>query len=84
MIALLLAASPIIALVLVLLLVIVVVGIRQEPSGTELTSQPPTRVAALVRRLLGVSVRKPDTQATDEDRTPESCLAGHSAEGPGR
>jgi hypothetical protein len=71
MAALLLAA---VALVLVTLIV-VVVGIRQEPSTTALRTQPPTRTAALVRRLLGVSVRRPDPQPTDEDHSPESCLA---------
>jgi hypothetical protein len=77
MIALLLAASPAIALVLVVLIV-VVVGIRHEPSTVELRSQPPSRLAALVRRLLGVSVRRPDPHATD-DETPESCFAGRSS-----
>ncbi len=78
MAALLLAISPVIALALVLL-VMVVAGIRQEPPTVELRSQPPSRVAALVRRLLGVSVRRPDPHAADDDRTPESSVAGHSA-----
>jgi hypothetical protein len=71
MAALLLAAA---ALVLTALIV-VVVGIRQEPSTTELRTHPPTRTAALTRRLLGVSVRRPDPQPADEDHAPESCLA---------
>jgi len=71
MAALLLAA---VALVLTTLIV-VVIGIRQEPSTAELRTHPPTRTAALVRRLLGVSVRRPNPQATDEDHAPESCLA---------
>jgi len=76
--ALLLAASPAIALILTALIVVVVIGMRQEPSTAELRSQPPTRIAALVRRLLGVSVRRPDPQVTDEDQAPESCLAGNT------
>jgi hypothetical protein len=72
MAALLLSA---IALVLATLIV-VVVGIRQEPPTSELRTQPPTRTAALVRRLLGVSVRRPDPQTTGEDHPPESCFAG--------
>ena len=77
MAALLLASS---AMTLVLVaLIVVVVAIRQEPPTTELRSQPPTRIAALVRRLLGVSVRRPGPQPTDEDHTPESCLAGQAA-----
>jgi hypothetical protein len=38
---------------------IVVAGIRHEPA--ELSSRPPSLGAALVRRLLGVYVRRPDT-----------------------
>ena len=71
MTALLLAA---VAIVLATLIV-VVVGIRQEPSTAELRTQPPTRTAALTRRLLGVSVRRPEPQPTDEDHASESCLA---------
>jgi hypothetical protein len=51
--------GAVVVLVLVLLAV-VVVGIRQEPSADELTIQAPSLTAALVRRLLGVHVRKPD------------------------
>jgi hypothetical protein len=40
------------------LLVIVVIGIRQEPSTEELREQAPGFIAAFVRRLLGVYVRK--------------------------
>lgn len=65
-------------MILTALIVVVVIGIRQEPSTLELWSQPPTRTAALVRRLLGVSVRRPDPQETDENQTLESCLAGHA------
>jgi hypothetical protein len=72
MIALLLAASSVIVL-LPVLLVGVVVGIRQKPSAAELSIRPPTRLAALVRLLLGVSVHKPGTHATGNDQTPESC-----------
>jgi hypothetical protein len=71
MAALLLTA---VALVLATLIV-VVIGIRQEPPTSELRIRPPTRTAALVRRLLGVSVRRPDPQAIDEDREPGSRLA---------
>jgi hypothetical protein len=71
MAALLLAAVALIAATLI----VVVVGIRQEPSTTELRTHPPTRIAAITRRLLGVSVRRPDPQPTDEYHAPESCLA---------
>lgn len=42
-----------------LLLVIVVIGIRQEPPMEELREHAPSLTAVLVRRLLGVYVRKP-------------------------
>lgn len=60
MTALLIAVMTMIVLSLAAL-VAVVVGIRHEPPGDELSSRPPTRTAAMVRRLLGVSVRKPTT-----------------------
>jgi hypothetical protein len=70
------AALLLVAVALVLAtLIFVVVGIRHEPPATELRTRPPTRTAALTRRLLGVSVRRPDPQARDEDYAPESCLA---------
>ncbi len=47
------------AVLVVLLLIIVMIGIRQEPSMEELGEQAPTLIAAFVRRLLGVYVRKP-------------------------
>jgi excisionase family DNA binding protein len=43
----------------VLLLVIVVIGIRQEPATEELSQLAPSLIAAFVRRLLGLHVRKP-------------------------
>jgi hypothetical protein len=50
-----------VTVLVVLLLVIVVIGIRQEPPSEELNEQPPSFIAALVRRLLGLYVRKPDS-----------------------
>ena len=54
------------ALVLILLFV-VVIAIRQEPRDTGLTSVAPSPVAAMVRRLLGVYVRKPTPPANSTD-----------------
>jgi hypothetical protein len=56
--SLILIATVVFALVLVLLAV-VVVAIRQEPRGTELNNVAPSLTAVLVRRLLGVYVRRP-------------------------
>jgi hypothetical protein len=47
-----------IALVLILLTV-VVIAIRQESRGTELFNMAPSLIAVMVRRLLGVYVRRP-------------------------
>jgi Flp pilus assembly protein TadB len=55
---LILTAGAVMVLVLIMLAV-VVVGIRQEPRTEELTKQAPNLIAALVRRLLGVNVRRP-------------------------
>jgi hypothetical protein len=59
-----------ITLVLILLGV-VVVGIRQEPPGTELSDVAPSPIAAMVRRMVGLSVRRPTPTAADADRQEE-------------
>jgi hypothetical protein len=45
------------------LLAIVVIGVRHEPQTEELSEQAPSLIAAFVRRLLGLYVRKPDSPA---------------------
>lgn len=52
-------ASGILMAVVLGLLTVVVVGIRQEPRTEEMRSRAPGLVAAIVRRLLGVSLRRP-------------------------
>ena len=59
----------------VLLLVIVVVGIRKEPSTEELSEQASSLVAAFVRRLLGLHVRKPDSPPNLDQGDEGPCLA---------
>lgn len=58
-----------------IMLVVVVVVMRQEPRGTALGAMAPTPIAALVRRVLGVGVRRPDMPADatgrQEGRWPE-------------
>jgi hypothetical protein len=54
------AAVFVLALVL---LGVVVAGIRREPPSTQMSSRPPSLLAGLVRRLLGVGVRRPDPPA---------------------
>ena len=84
---LLLALATVMVVVLVLLAV-VVVGIRQEPPTAELSSQAPGRTAALVRRLLGLYVRKPDLPLLPDEQPGEPCLTArgpnHRAEGDAR
>lgn len=81
--ALILLVSAVIALVL-LTLAVVVAGIRSEPLHRILSSRAPNPLSAMVRRLLGVRVRRPG----DADTCREVCLAGHAtgrdAEGEGR
>jgi hypothetical protein len=56
-------------IVVLVVLAVIVVGIRQEPSATELSSQAPNALTARVRRLLGVYVRKPERpRAFEKDR----------------
>jgi hypothetical protein len=49
--------------ILLILLGVVVVGIRQEPPWTELSDVAPSPVAVMVRRLLGLYVRRPTLTA---------------------
>jgi len=75
---LLIAVGTAMVLVLVLLAV-VVIGMRQEPSEDELRRQAPNLMAALVRRVLGVYVRKPDPSLDGWNGEP--CLTASDAGG---
>jgi hypothetical protein len=68
--ALILVVLAVIVLVLTLLGVIVV-GIRQEPPGIELSNMAPSPIAVMVRRLLGLYVRRPTRSAKHTDRPAE-------------
>jgi hypothetical protein len=67
--------AAVFAVAAVALLAVVVAAIRQEPRDAELGSYAPNPMAALVRRLLGVSVRRPEKADDDQQ---EACLAGHA------
>ena len=71
---LMLVVFAVVVLVLILL-VVVVVAIRQEPRDAEMSNVAPSLIAVVVRRLLGVYLRRPTTPAdsTDwrEDWSPE-------------
>jgi hypothetical protein len=58
-----------------LLLVIVVVGIRQEPPTEELSEHASNLIAAFVRRLLGLHVRKPGSPRNLDRDDEGPCLA---------
>jgi hypothetical protein len=61
MLTILFALIVSVTIFVVLLLVIVVIGIRKEPSTKELSEQVSSLLAAFVRHLLGLHVRKPNS-----------------------
>ncbi len=63
---LILVVFAVVVLVLILLAV-VVVAIRQEPRDAEMSNVAPSPIAAVVRRLLGVYLRRPTTAADSTD-----------------
>jgi len=77
-IAAIVSALAVLILMLTMLLTVVVVGIRRESPHTELSQRAPSRISYVVRRLLGVYVRRSD-DADNSDR--EACLAESSSEG---
>jgi hypothetical protein len=68
--ALIMAVIVAAALVLILLAV-VVVAVRQEARDTEMSNVAPSLIAVMVRRLLGVYVRRPTLPADSTDREEE-------------
>ena len=63
LVVLILVVSAVVVLVLILL-AIVVVAIRQEPRDVEMSHVAPSPTAVMVRRLLGVYLRRPTPQQT--------------------
>jgi hypothetical protein len=72
MLTILVLVVGVVMMLVVVLLAIVVIGMRQEPPTDELNMQAPSLFAALVRRLVGVYVRKPDPHF--DERHGEPCL----------
>ena len=62
----------VVALVLILLAV-VVVAIRQEPRDAEMSNVAPSLIAVLVRRLLGVYMRRPTPSADSHQEWPATA-----------
>ncbi len=54
-----------------ILLAVVVIAIRQEPRDMEMSNVAPSLIAVMVRRLLGVYVRRPSPPADNDDRHEE-------------
>jgi hypothetical protein len=75
-----------VALVLVLLAV-VVVAIRQEPRDTEMSNVAPSLIAVVVRRMLGVYLRRPtpppDSAYRQEEWSPDMRPAPARSRPPG-
>ena len=69
---LILVVFVVVALVLVLL-AIVVVAIRQEPRETEMRTVAPSLIALVVRRLLGVYLRRPAPPADSNKEWPATA-----------
>ena len=65
------------ALVLVLL-AIVVVAIRQEPRETEMRTVAPSPIAAVVRRMLGVYLRRPTLPTDSREEWPTTAWSATS------
>jgi hypothetical protein len=56
--------------------VALIIGIHNEPSYDELSVRAPTLLAALARRMLGATVRKPSAEHAGDDKAPEPWFAG--------
>jgi hypothetical protein len=69
---LILVVFAVVVLVLVLL-VVVVIAIRQEPRDMEMRNEAPSLTAVIVRRLLGVYLRRPTPPADSaEECSPDT------------
>jgi len=75
---LILIVFVIVALVLVMLAVIVV-AIRQEPRETEMRTVAPSLIALMVRRLLGVYLRRPAPPADSHKEWPTTAWTGKTS-----
>ncbi len=79
---LILVVVAVVVLVLILLAVIVV-AIRQEPRDKEMSHVAPSLVAVMVRRLLGVYLRRPTPPADSVREWPTTAWAEMATRPPG-
>ena len=69
---LILVIFVVVGLVLILLAV-VVFAIRQEPHDAEMSNVAPSLIAVMVRRMLGVYLRRPTTPADSHQEWPTTA-----------
>jgi hypothetical protein len=62
--------------IVMILLAVVVIGIREEPGSAELSDVAPSPITGLVRRLTGLSVRRPTPTAVRAPEQGEGNPAG--------
>lgn len=79
---LILVVFAVVVLVLILLAVIVV-AIRQEPRDMEMSHVAPSRIAVMVRRLLGVYLRRPTPPADSIREWPTTAWTEMTTRPPG-
>jgi hypothetical protein len=79
---LILVVFAVVVLVLILLAVIVV-AIRQEPRDMEMSRVAPSLIAVMVRRLLGVYLRRPTPLANSVREWPTSTWTEMTTRPPG-
>lgn len=76
------------ATLVLIMLAVVVVAIPQEPRDKEMSNVAPSLIAVIVRRLLGVYVRRPTPPADNadwhEERLPDVPPATARSRPPGR
>jgi hypothetical protein len=77
-----LVVSAIVVLVLILL-AIVVIAIRQEPRDVEMSHVAPSLIAVMVRRLLGVYLRRPPPPADSIREWPTTAWTEMTTRPPG-
>jgi hypothetical protein len=74
MITVLISVVFVVVVLALILLAIVVVAIRQEPRNVEMSYVAPSLIAVMVRRLLGVYLRRPTPSADSiRDRPTTAC-----------
>ena len=67
----------------VILLAVVVVAIRQEPRETEMKTVAPSLIAVVVRRLLGVYLRRPAPPPDSRKEWPTTAWTETTSRPPG-